>query len=61
MAAHCDVTPPQPSAVPEVTIETLMARVKSMMSKITADPEDPSPVLLNALAAILETQESRYH
>ncbi|KAL0324050.1 UNVERIFIED_CONTAM: DDB1- and CUL4-associated factor1 [Sesamum calycinum] len=40
--------------------EVLMAKAQSLMDKITANPENPSPNVLHALATILETQESRY-
>lgn len=39
--------------------EILMAKAQSLMDKITANPENPSPNALHALSTILETQESR--
>lgn len=40
--------------------EVLMAKAQSLIDRITAHPENPSPNVLHALATILETQESRY-
>ncbi|GFP81592.1 ddb1- and cul4-associated factor homolog 1 [Phtheirospermum japonicum] len=40
--------------------ELLMAKAQSLIDKITASPENPSPKALHALSTILETQESRY-
>lgn len=39
--------------------DVLMAKAQSLVDKITANPENPSPNVLHALATILETQESR--
>lgn len=39
--------------------DVLMAKAQSLIDKITASPENPSPNVLHALATILETQESR--
>lgn len=39
--------------------DILMAKAQSLVDKITANPENPSPNVLHALATILETQESR--
>lgn len=39
--------------------EVLMAKAQSLIDRITAQPENPSPNVLHALATILETQESR--
>lgn len=40
--------------------DILMAKAQSLVDKITANPENPSPNVLHALATILETQESSY-
>ncbi|KAL8536722.1 hypothetical protein ACS0TY_012053 [Phlomoides rotata] len=40
--------------------EVLMAKAQSLIDRITAHPENPSPNVLHALATILETQESSY-
>ncbi|KAH6759645.1 DDB1-CUL4 associated factor 1 [Perilla frutescens var. frutescens] len=40
--------------------EVLIAKAQSLIDKITASPENPSPNVLHALATILETQESSY-
>ncbi|KAL3650987.1 hypothetical protein CASFOL_007390 [Castilleja foliolosa] len=40
--------------------ELLMAKAQSLIDKITASPENPSPKALHALVTILETEESRY-
>ncbi|KAL1532324.1 DDB1- and CUL4-associated factor 1-like [Salvia divinorum] len=40
--------------------DILMARAQSLIDKITASPDNPSPAVLHALATILETQESSY-
>lgn len=39
--------------------DVLMAKAQSLMDKITASPENPSPNVLHALSTILEAQESR--
>lgn len=39
--------------------DVLMAKAQSLMDKITANPENPSPNVLHALSTILEAQESR--
>lgn len=40
--------------------EELIAKVNSLMDKITSSPDNPKPNVLHALASILETQETRY-
>ncbi|GER39787.1 DDB1- and CUL4-associated factor homolog 1 [Striga asiatica] len=40
--------------------DILMATAQSLIDKITADSDNPSPKVLHALSTILETQESRY-
>ncbi|KAK3034786.1 hypothetical protein RJ639_034386 [Escallonia herrerae] len=40
--------------------EILLAKLQSLMDKITLSPDNPNPVVLHALASILETHESRY-
>lgn len=40
--------------------EELIAKAQKLMEKITSSPENPSPLVLHALASLLETQESRY-
>ncbi|CAA0831916.1 DDB1- and CUL4-associated factor homolog 1 [Striga hermonthica] len=64
-------TQPEPSSVTAATAEVeeqqeddendlLMAKAQSLVDKITADPDNPSPNVLHALSTILEAQESRY-
>ncbi|PIN09480.1 hypothetical protein CDL12_17941 [Handroanthus impetiginosus] len=72
MEAPRDVEPqaqPEPPAATEGAAEeqqeedeneVLMAKAQSLVDKITADPENPSPNVLHALSTILETEESRY-
>ncbi|XP_057799163.1 DDB1- and CUL4-associated factor homolog 1 isoform X2 [Salvia miltiorrhiza] len=73
MEAPTDAEPqtqPEPSAPPaaegaeerqeEDENDVLMAKAQSLIDKITASPENPSPNVLHALATILETQESSY-
>ncbi|KAL6533731.1 hypothetical protein OROHE_013564 [Orobanche hederae] len=40
--------------------EVLMAKAQSLMDKITASADNPSPKALHALSTILETEEIRY-
>lgn len=40
--------------------EVLIAKAQGLMDKITANHENPSPIVLHALSSLLETQESRY-
>lgn len=40
--------------------EVLIAKAQTLMDKITANAENPSPSVLHALSSLLETQESRY-
>ncbi|KAL8264063.1 hypothetical protein R6Q59_022193 [Mikania micrantha] len=40
--------------------EILIAKAQGLIDKITASPDNPNPLLLHALASILETQEARY-
>ncbi|KAG9131571.1 hypothetical protein Leryth_015130 [Lithospermum erythrorhizon] len=40
--------------------EVLIAKANSLMDKITSSVDNPNPIVLHALASILETQESRY-
>jgi HIV-1 Vpr-binding protein len=40
--------------------DELIAKAQKLMEKITSSPENPSPLVLHALASLLETQESRY-
>lgn len=39
--------------------EVLIAKAQGLIDKITANPENPSPIVLHALSSLLETQESR--
>lgn len=39
--------------------EELIAKVNTLMDKITSSPDNPKPNVLHALASILETQETR--
>lgn len=51
------------AAVAEVQttgIEALMGKVGSLMNEIKANLDNPNPVLLHALSAILESQKLRY-
>lgn len=67
MEAPSDAEPqtqPEPSpsaaaAAAEDDNEVLIAKAQSLVDKITASPDNPSPNVLHALATILETQESR--
>lgn len=40
--------------------EEAVAKAQSLMDRVTASPDRPSPALLHALSSLLETQESRY-
>lgn len=40
--------------------DELIAKAQKLMEKITSSSENPSPLVLHALASVLETQESRY-
>lgn len=40
--------------------ELLVAKAQSLMDRITAAADNPSPTVLQALASLLESQESRY-
>ncbi|MCL7031601.1 hypothetical protein MKW94_002690, partial [Papaver nudicaule] len=44
----------------ENEIENLVTKAQELMNKITSARLNPSPKVLNALASMLETQESRY-
>ncbi|XP_051137057.1 DDB1- and CUL4-associated factor homolog 1 [Andrographis paniculata] len=44
----------------EAENDVLIAKAQSLMDKITANPDNPNPNVLHALATILEAQESRY-
>ncbi|KAI3972968.1 hypothetical protein MKX01_019626, partial [Papaver californicum] len=44
----------------ENEIESLVSKAQELMTKITSSRLNPSPKVLNALASMLETQESRY-
>ncbi|KAI3855494.1 hypothetical protein MKX03_004351 [Papaver bracteatum] len=44
----------------ENEIENLVAKAQELMTKITSSRLNPSPKVLNAIASMLETQESRY-
>ncbi|OWM77237.1 hypothetical protein CDL15_Pgr028874 [Punica granatum] len=51
----------EPPQVPEADEdELLVAKAQSLMDRITAAPDNPSPTALHALASLLESQESRY-
>ncbi|KAG8375300.1 hypothetical protein BUALT_Bualt10G0086000 [Buddleja alternifolia] len=72
MEAATDAAPqpqPEPSAAAAEAAEVqqeeeendiLMAKAQSLMDKITANAESPSPNVLHALSTIFETEESRY-
>ncbi|XP_073288049.1 DDB1- and CUL4-associated factor homolog 1-like [Primulina huaijiensis] len=40
--------------------EVLMSKAQALMDRIVANPENPNPNALHALATLLETEESRY-
>ncbi|XP_042509316.1 DDB1- and CUL4-associated factor homolog 1-like [Macadamia integrifolia] len=50
--------PEEPKNVSED--EILLSNAQNLISKITSSQENPNPKVLNALASILETQESKY-
>lgn len=53
--------PPPEERPEEDENEVLIAKAQSLMDKITATPDNPSPNVLHALATILEAQESRWN
>ncbi|XP_031373868.1 DDB1- and CUL4-associated factor homolog 1-like isoform X2 [Punica granatum] len=51
----------EPPQVPQADEEELLvAKAQSLLDRITAAPDNPSPTALHALASLLESQESRY-
>ncbi|XP_043706657.1 DDB1- and CUL4-associated factor homolog 1-like isoform X2 [Telopea speciosissima] len=61
-SATDSLQPPAESEEPKNVSEDeiLLSKAKNFISKITSSQENPNPKVLNALASILETQESRY-
>lgn len=52
----------QPAAAEEARNEEeeAVAKAQSLMDRVTASPDNPSPALLHALSSLLETHECRY-
>ncbi|KAI3970170.1 hypothetical protein MKW92_015146 [Papaver armeniacum] len=50
----------EPSRNNENEIENLVSKAQELMTKITSSRLNPSPKVLNAIASMLEAQESRY-